>query len=233
MLPLLRDKKVIFFDVGYTLDYPASGDWMLTRAFLDRAGEKLRLWSGGQIREAMEAGLCDLLRCHRLTTVEEEIRQFTGFYRALSDRLALGFAPEDAARIARDRALNMENYIPYPGVVQVLETLSRTHRLGVISDTWPSILPQLEHLGVSRYLKYRTFSCFVGALKPDPRIFEDALRQCGAAPEETVFIDDSARNLEGAAALGITPVLIAANPDADVETPFVKIRDLRELTADP
>ena len=54
-----------------------------------------------------------------------------------------------------------------------------------------------------------------------------------APAEETVFIDDSARNLEGAAALGITPVLIAANPAADVETPFVKIRDLRELTADP
>lgn len=26
MLEVLRDKKVIFFDIGYTLDYPASGD---------------------------------------------------------------------------------------------------------------------------------------------------------------------------------------------------------------
>lgn len=29
MLEVLRDKKVIFFDIGYTLDYPASGDWFL------------------------------------------------------------------------------------------------------------------------------------------------------------------------------------------------------------
>ena len=28
MLNLLKDKEVIFFDVGYTLDAPASGDWM-------------------------------------------------------------------------------------------------------------------------------------------------------------------------------------------------------------
>ena len=32
-----------------------------------------------------------------------------------------------------------------------------------------------------------------------------------------------------AAALGITPVLICANPDADVETKYLKIKDLREL----
>ena len=29
MNKVLVGKKVIFFDVGYTIDYPASGDWML------------------------------------------------------------------------------------------------------------------------------------------------------------------------------------------------------------
>ena len=29
MIELLKDKKVIFFDVGYTLDYPLSGDWSI------------------------------------------------------------------------------------------------------------------------------------------------------------------------------------------------------------
>ena len=60
-------------------------------------------------------------------------------------------------------------------------------------------------------------------------MYLDALSKSGAAAEDTVFIDDSVRNLEGAAALGITPVLIAANPAADVETAYPKIRDLREL----
>ena len=35
MISQLQDKKVIFFDVGYTLDAPASGDWMLTRKFMN------------------------------------------------------------------------------------------------------------------------------------------------------------------------------------------------------
>ena len=60
-------------------------------------------------------------------------------------------------------------------------------------------------------------------------MFLDALEKGGVPAEETVFIDDSPRNLEGAAALGIFPILIAANPASDVETPFLKIRDLREL----
>ena len=37
------------------------------------------------------------------------------------------------------------------------------------------------------------------------------------------------QNLEGAAALGITPILIAANPASDVETSFMKIHSLSEL----
>lgn len=37
----LSDKHVIFFDVGYTIDYPASGDWMFTNRFYELAGERL------------------------------------------------------------------------------------------------------------------------------------------------------------------------------------------------
>ena len=60
-------------------------------------------------------------------------------------------------------------------------------------------------------------------------MYQDALNKSGATAEEAVFIDDSVRNLEGAAALGILPILIAANPVSDTKTSFLKIRDLREL----
>ena len=123
----------------------------------------------------------------------------------------------------------MENYVPYPGLQEVLETLSKTHRLGIISDTWPSIERQLDYIGVSRYFSFATYSCFVGTFKPDRRMYLDALKKGGCLAEQTVFIDDSPANLEGAAALGILPILIAANPASDVETPYLKIRDLREL----
>jgi FMN phosphatase YigB (HAD superfamily) len=64
-------------------------------------------------------------------------------------------------------------------------------------------------------------------------MYLDALAKSGVSAEETVFIDDSVANLDGAAALGIFPILIAANPPADVETSYLKIRDLRELIRNP
>ena len=229
MILQLRDKKVIFFDVGYTLDMPASGDWMFTNRFLQEAGNKLKACSDHKINRARDVGLHFLADNHLIKSVDAEIEQFYQYYSIISDELNLGLSETQRQEIARDRACNMKNYIPYPGINEVLETLSKTHRLGVISDTWPSIEQQLEYLGIARYFSFRTFSCYVGVFKPDRRMYLDALDKSGVSPDEAVFIDDSVHNLEGAAALGILPILIAANPEADVETSFLKIKDLREL----
>ena len=64
MLNLLKDKKVIFFDVGYTLDMPASGDWMFTKKFLELAGEKLKQKTEAEIQRARDAGLRFLVQDH-------------------------------------------------------------------------------------------------------------------------------------------------------------------------
>ena len=229
MLDILGNKKVIFFDVGYTLDMPASGDWMFTGKFLELAGEKLKQRPETDILRARSAGLRFLEQNHLIQTVEAEIRNFFDYYSIISDQLDLGLTEKERHLISRDRACNMENYIPYPGIEEVLNSLSKTHKLGIISDTWPSIEAQLEHIGISQYLSFCTFSCFVGVFKPDQRIYQDALNKCGFQAEDIVFIDDAVRNLDGAAALGITPILIAANPASDVETDYTKIRDLREL----
>ena len=229
MIRQLRDKKVIFFDVGYTLDMPASGDWMFTNRFLQVAGDKLKVCCDQKVNKARDVGLHFLANNHLIKSVDAEIEQFYQYYSIISDELNLGLSETQRQEIARDRACNMKNYIPYPGINEVLETLSKTHRLGVISDTWPSIEQQLEYLGIARYFSFRTFSCYVGVFKPDKRMYLDALDKSGVSPDEAVFIDDSVYNLEGAAALGILPVLIAANPEADVETSFLKIKDLREL----
>ena len=229
MIQLLRDKKVIFFDVGYTLDRPASGDWVITNRFLKEAGDRFKAHSEAEILKTKETVLQYMAEHHLMTTVEAEISHFYQIYSIVSDALDLGLSEKQREEIARDRALNMENYLPYPGIHEVLETLSKTHRLGVISDTWPSIDLQLDHFGISKYFSFLTFSCSLGVFKPDKRMYLDALKKCGVPASETVFIDDNPGNLDGAAALGITPILIAANPASDVETPYLKIKDLREL----
>ncbi len=41
MNDLLSDKSVIFFDVGFTIDYPAFGDWMFTNIFNEKSAGRL------------------------------------------------------------------------------------------------------------------------------------------------------------------------------------------------
>ena len=52
MIREINNKEVIFFDVGYTLDKPASGDWMFTQKFLELAGGKLKQHDDAEIAAA-------------------------------------------------------------------------------------------------------------------------------------------------------------------------------------
>ena len=113
MIDLLKNKEVIFFDVGYTLDKPASGDWMFTNNFLELAGDKLKLRTETEIQRARDAGLRFLAQDHLIQTVEAEIQNFLNYYSIISDQLDLGLTEEERERIARDRACNMEYLAKY------------------------------------------------------------------------------------------------------------------------
>jgi len=229
MHEILKNKKVIFFDVGYTLDRPASGDWMFTNAFLAVAGDRLKTYSEAQILAAKGKGLEYLAANHLIHDVNEECDRMARYYTIVSEELKLNLSPDEIHAVSRDRACNMNNYIAYADAIPVLQELSRTHILGVISDTWPSITPQLDTLHLREYFSFFTYSFELGVFKPDPKMYLDALSKCGYPAADTVFIDDSPVNLAGAAKMGITPILIAANPASDVDSPFTKIHSLMDL----
>lgn len=230
---VLWNKKVIFFDVGYTLDYPLSGDWMFTRKFYELAGEALAASSPDAVERARDRALSYLERHHLVLTEDEEYRQFIRYYSFVSEELDLGLTDAAIGEIALDRTYNMKNYVAYPDAERVVKTLGEAYKLGIISDTWPSIHRQLRAIGVADYFSTRTFSFALGTFKPDGRMYRDALEKGGFPAEDTVFVDDSARNLEGAARLGMTPVLIARTPVPDAASPFITIRSLSELIEDP
>jgi putative hydrolase of the HAD superfamily len=229
MHEVLKDKKFIFFDVGYTLDAPASGHWMFTNKFLEFTKDKLDMFDNATIHSAMLKGFAYIEKNHKLFTIEEEISTLCVFYQIVSDELSLGLTIAQIYEISKDRATNMNNYLLYPKVKETLEVLFKSFKLGIISDTWPSIVNQLTHLGIFQFFTTFTFSYDVGVFKPDEKMFIDALNKCGVAASETVFIDDQIENLEAAEKLGITPILIAANPSSDVQTKYTKIHSIAEL----
>ena len=229
MNKILDDKKVIFLDVGYTLDSPVSGDWMLTNMFYEVVGDKIKDIDPGEIKRAKYVGIDYLEKNHLITTMDEEYEQYIEFYSIVSKELGFELSLKQLEEIAHDKTFNMKNYIAYPRTVEAVEELSKNFKLGIISDTWPSITPQLEYIGVLKYISFYTYSCFLGVFKPDERMYLDALSKCGVPAGETVFVDDRIINLEGASKFGITPVLITVNPDSDVETSYVKIKELKDL----
>ena len=84
----------------------------------------------------------------------------------------------------------------------------RGYKMGVISDCPPSLELTLEDCGLHRYFTSFTASSLVGAMKPDPIIFNAALKALGVAAEESIYVDDYPPEADGARALGFTAFLI-------------------------
>jgi putative hydrolase of the HAD superfamily len=66
---------------------------------------------------------------------------------------------------------------------------------------------RLRHFGLTAIFSAFFSSCWVGAVKPSRRIYETALAVSQAEPGRAVFIDDRARNLGPAHALGMHVIL--------------------------
>jgi glucose-1-phosphatase len=60
-----------------------------------------------------------------------------------------------------------------------------------------------KQYSVFDHFGHRILSHEVGSLKPDSRIYEEAIRVSGKAPEALLLIDDSEENIEAAINLGI------------------------------
>jgi putative hydrolase of the HAD superfamily len=61
----------------------------------------------------------------------------------------------------------------------------------------------LQAFGFLRHFRGYVLSHEVGAMKPDPRIFEVALIRASKRADEVVFVDDQAANVAAAQTLGI------------------------------
>ena len=92
---------------------------------------------------------------------------------------------------------------------ELFEALSKHYRLGLLSNTDPLHVARLESsYDFFRYFpqSVRIYSCVVGASKPDPLIFREALKACHVRAEEAVYIDDIPAYAEAARRLGMAAI---------------------------
>jgi putative hydrolase of the HAD superfamily len=103
-----------------------------------------------------------------------------------------------------------------------LEKLSKNYRLALLSNTDPIHMSHEEaRFPFFRFFPNRIYSYRVGASKPNPVIYREALRACKVRAEEAVYIDDIAAYAEAAQRLGMTGIVF--------ESPSQLQSDLRIL----
>ncbi|MBE6756134.1 MAG: HAD family hydrolase [Ruminococcaceae bacterium] len=119
-----------------------------------------------------------------------------------------------------DRALFSET-------IEVLEYFKKhDYKMGVISDTSPSLEFTLQQLGIAEYFTSFTASSLVGAGKPSPIIFNAALEVQGVTAEESIFVDDCKEEADGAREQGFTAFYLDRSGENNEEW---TIHDLKQL----
>ena len=119
--------------------------------------------------------------------------------------------PDHHAQSLYNRVVDPASWTPYPDTVEVLRSL-REHKVktAVVSNIAFDIRPAFRTAGA--HADDFVLSFEVGAVKPDPRIFEVALGRLGVAPEEAIMVGDSEENDGAARALGCDFVLVDPLP---------------------
>jgi len=148
---------------------------------------------------------------------------------------ALGASPEWALESAPQVSAHMgEMYKPESIVPEdVRRTLPQLQRAGyimaVISNRDKPFQDTLDSHGLSEYFPYSLAGGEVESYKPEPGIFEHALKEMNVTAQETVYVGDNYyADVVGARRAGLQPVLYDPTgifPDADCVT----IRSFDEL----
>ncbi len=222
--------RAVVFDAGYTLLRPCMDEWFFPPRFFEFVD---RTAFGSLTKQeydrAFGAGYDYLDVIHdRVRTEEEELSQFEGFFAAFSREVpCLNMTPEICRALAWDHTYNDEKFVFYDDVKESLARLGKTYRLGVLSDTWPSLHRIFSNYGIRDCFEAFVLSCDVGVFKPDPMIYEVLIQKLALPPHQIVFVDDVVKNLEGAKKAGIRPVQILRKDFPRGDFPVVK--DLGEL----
>ena len=120
----------------------------------------------------------------------------------------------------------------FPETTAVLVALRRRGlRLGLVSNLSAGYRQPVDRLKLRDHFDSVVFSCELGILKPNRRIFEHACAQLGVSPRHTTMVGDSLpSDIRGAEQAGLHAVLVDRTRRHE-KTPGVRrrIRDLRGL----
>ncbi len=123
--------------------------------------------------------------------------------------LRLAGFDDQLAQACHDRDGHLGASMPYPDTTAVLKRLKVCGmRIGIVSDIHYQLAPHFDHYDLGQFVDSYTLSFEHGVQKPDPQLFQIALDQLGVTAAETLMVGDRANRDGGAAAVGITTLIL-------------------------
>ncbi len=133
------------------------------------------------------------------------------------------------SEIAKDAVYNDDKFLFYEDVFKVIPELGKRYRLGIVSDTWPSLERVFRNVGLRNYFSTFVMSSVLGVNKPHELMFKTALSELNVSSEEALFIDDNTSNIEGARKLGIQSILMLREDKPKLDIGSLCIHNLYDL----
>lgn len=146
--------------------------------------------------------------------VTKEYLEFDRFFYPLlmaPKPLPTAEAAQLAQLIAKDHLRHTTEYFsPVPHAVEVVKELAKTYPLTIVSNGFVEVqYKKIERSGLKDCFQHVILSEEVGCQKPNPKIFEEALRRGGWKKEEVLMIGDSwTSDIQGAINAGIDQLWI-------------------------
>jgi FMN phosphatase YigB (HAD superfamily) len=128
----------------------------------------------------------------------------------------------DVRQILTKQILDYVNRVlAIPGGRDALAVLQRRgFVLGIVTDTMYPLewkMNWLAQVGVAEYIDVVACSTVLGAHKPHPAIYLNALQQAHLTPSESAFVGHDAGELDGARQAGIATVAVNHDPFAKAD----------------
>lgn len=126
-----------------------------------------------------------------------------GYWRKVSEAAGRSWTPAQVtALIEQDIALWTRFDARMVAWVEAL--IARGVKVGLLSNMVAEIGRHLKaHLEILARFSHVTYSCEIGSIKPEPRIYQHVLDGLGVPASDALLIDDRQVNIDGAAAIGM------------------------------
>ncbi len=174
--------------------------------------------------------LVGIARPLHLYSPAEREEVYLRYQQTVMEEVGLGHALPLAEQIRQRYWEQPRELRLFPEVERALAALRKSgYRLGLITNVNDDPSPDLERIGLKGSFDTVVASCIAGFDKPDPRIFQVAMKELGIPPEEGVHVGDQfLADVEGARSAGLKAVLLDRH-DLQVGRHPLRIRSLEEL----